>query len=173
MCGSKQLRVGRSGLGSHLHPPKAEPKNWKTRKRHVNGCSLDIGTSKIRREPRPAGRLGARGQRRRGEGEPGKGGRWSAAPRRTAFSQGISSWDGARSLAGTGQVLVAGSWAQQRGGGSPRAAAARRAAAREQQHGWARCSRADALARRSRPRSRACALGARVRQTIGIALNFY
>ena len=37
-------------IGSHLHPKKAappEPKNWKARKRPVNGCSLDIGTSKI------------------------------------------------------------------------------------------------------------------------------
>ena len=37
-------------IGSHLHAPKAappEPKNWKVRKRPVNGCSLDIGTCKI------------------------------------------------------------------------------------------------------------------------------
>ena len=35
---------------SYLHPQKAappEPKNWKARKRPVNGVSLDIGTSKI------------------------------------------------------------------------------------------------------------------------------
>ena len=56
----------------------------------------------------PAGRLGA-GQAGGGRGD----------GRRTAFPQGTPSWQGARSLGGAQQVLVMGSWEQQRGGGSP------------------------------------------------------
>ena len=44
----------RRKFGSRLYPPKAAPpelKTWKARKRPVNGCSLDIGTSKIRTGP--------------------------------------------------------------------------------------------------------------------------
>ena len=42
-----------------------------------------------------------------------------AGGRRTAFPQGNFKLEGASSLAGTRQVLVASSWAQQHGGGSP------------------------------------------------------
>ena len=48
------IQAERRKIGSHLHPPKAaslEAKNWKARKLLVNGCSLDIGTSKMRMGP--------------------------------------------------------------------------------------------------------------------------
>ena len=75
------------------------------------------GTGPTLRAGVPAG---AGPRRRAGDSLPRStcrgGGERVAGGRHTAFPQGAPSWQGARSLGGARQVLVTGSWEQQRGG---------------------------------------------------------